>query len=63
MTATPASRQSKTPGRFQRKRHPHEALPNTINVLALPPYTPEPAPAVRQGADDHRAIQSRGYRT
>lgn len=60
----PVPWQTKAMGRFQpRERHPHEALPNTINVHALPPYKPEPAQSVRAGADDFRAIQSRGFPT
>lgn len=46
-----------------RARKPNEALPNTINMMALPPYKPEPVLSVRPGADDFRAVQSRGYRT
>lgn len=46
-----------------RERGPQEALPPGISVWQLPRYKPEPAPAVRPGADDHQRIRSRGMPT
>lgn len=46
-----------------RIRHPHEALPPSISVFKLKPYTPEAVQSVRPGADDHKRLQSRGVLT
>ncbi|MDZ7920719.1 hypothetical protein [Rhodoferax sp.] len=37
--------------------------PSRINLFALPHYIPEKQQSTRPGADDHRKVQSRGYRT
>jgi hypothetical protein len=46
-----------------RPRAPNEALPNTISIHALPVYVPTSDGPVRPGANDHKAILSRGYPT
>lgn len=60
----PVSWQTRTMGGYTpRQRDPNEALPYTISVHKLPPYTPPVNAAARPGADDHKAVRSRGVPT
>lgn len=44
-----------------RERHPDEALPNTIDLMALPDYVPPAAELpIRPGALNYRNVASRG---
>ncbi|ASI69894.1 hypothetical protein BA022_15860 [Diaphorobacter nitroreducens] len=36
--------------------------PAQYDVMRAPTWTTSPAPAARAGADDHKRIQSRGFR-
>lgn len=44
----------------ERQRHPHEALPNRINVM-LGEYVPPKDEVAREGAYDHKKYKSRGF--
>ncbi|GKT22551.1 hypothetical protein [Acidovorax sp. SUPP3334] len=50
-------------GKVQAPPRPEDAVPPAqYDRMRAPAWTRNPAPAARAGADDHRRIESRGYR-